>query len=206
MAVAGAGFGDVMARACRSHWSRAASRGTFGPVSPDDVRELAMLWRERLSGDDGLGRLRKQGGITAWYRRLATVREVALAVAEELARERKFKKEVEDLPDFLEALRLPPDDRRKKLAKLQLDGNADWAEAVRICELSSEQAESFDAWYARAQEITRGPQTIDPMGIGAIVTHATFGEGTITAKQGDTLTITFASGEKRIQSRFIKPT
>lgn len=164
-----------------------------------------MLWRERLSGDEGIGRLRNQGGITAWYRRLSTVRELALAVAEDLARERKFKKEVEDLPDFLAALRLPPDERRKKLAKLKLDGTADWAEAVRMCELSSEQVESFDAWYARAQEITRGPESIDPMGIGARVTHATFGEGTITAKQGDTLTITFASGDKRIQSRFIKP-
>jgi hypothetical protein len=174
-------------------------------VSPDEVREMAMLWREHLSGDEGIGRLRRLGGIAAWYRRLGTVREVALAVAEDLARERATKKEVEDLPEFLDALRLPPDDRRKKLAKLKLDAQSDWAEVVRTCELSEERAQSFDAWMARAQEIHRGPQTIDPMGIGATVTHPTFGEGTITAKQGDTLTIAFAAGEKRIQSRFIKP-
>jgi hypothetical protein len=176
----------------------------FDRVSPDDVRELVALWRKRLSGDHGIGWLRKQGGIGAWYRRLASTPIVALAVADELERDPDHAIEVEHLREFLAAMQLPALERRARLVALELDGPTGWTEAVQFCELSDESALRFDAWIARAQELELGCAPPDPLGVGARVIHASFGAGTIVGRAGDILTIAFTSGEKRIAARFVR--
>jgi hypothetical protein len=176
-------------------------------VKPDHVHELVELWKRRLSGDESIGLLRKNGGIQAWYRRLATVPSIASAVAAELGGEPEHAIEVEHLGEFLAAMELPANERRARLSALELDGPSEWAEAVAFCDLARGVALRFDAWLARARELEEGPRStpVDPLGVGAHVEHSTFGRGVVRAKLGDILTIEFDGAEKRVHARFVRP-
>jgi hypothetical protein len=184
-----------------------SARSSDVALEPDDIRELVTLWKNRLSGDDAIGWLRKEGGISAWYELLATVPNVALAIAAELEGDREFAIEVEDLREYLATTGLPRSERLARLSTLEVGTPMDWDDAVASCELPRTVALRFEAWIARAREIERGPTppVIDPLGVGARVDHPTFGRGVVRSKSGDTLTIAFDSGEKRVLARFVRP-
>jgi hypothetical protein len=182
-------------------------RDRVGPLHPEDIRELVALWKRRLSGDEGIRCLRKQGGIEGWYQLLASVPRVALAVATELERDPEHAIEVEQLREYLAAMELPPAARRELLSRLDVQSTMDWDEAVKCSQLSRDYTLRFEAWIARAREIERGPTPTvsDPLGVGAEVSHPSFGRGVVLTKAGDQLTIAFADGNKRVLARFVRP-
>lgn len=174
--------------------------------TPEEIRELVQAWNDRLGHDEGVWLLRKNGGLSAWYELLATVPNVARAVAAELERG-PFPQEVEHLREYLELRDRPAAERRARLDALELGWPMPWEEAVRSCELTDEFRDRFEAWFERAREIERGraADAGGPFAPGSEVDHATFGRGVVRGRNGDAITVAFERGETRVLARFLRP-